>query len=67
MLPAVQRRAHRCPGRHACQMLERTLSEGFENDAIHGWQVCDDMVWERDARYGIDSRARAQNRQVREA
>ena len=28
------------------------------------WQVCDDLVWERDARYGIDSRARAQNRQV---
>lgn len=27
-------------------------------------QVCEDMVWERNARYGIDSRARAENRQV---
>ena len=27
-------------------------------------QVCEDMVWERDARYGIDSQARAENRQV---
>ena len=34
---------------------------------MHGWQVCEDMVWERDARYGIDSRARAGNRQVRNA
>jgi hypothetical protein len=48
-----------------CQQGPTTVADDGPRVEIE--QVCDDMVWERDARYGIDSKARAQDRQVREA
>lgn len=36
------------------------LMEAFTDDG----QVCDELVWERDARYGIDCLQRAKSRQV---
>jgi hypothetical protein len=60
--------AHQCLGSHARHMCELLpLEQVGTTPCIHGWQVCDEMVWERDARYGVDSQARAQNRQAREA